>query len=189
MSHDTAGAHHARPAAVDAGPLGYLALGLTLLAFGLLRTGIVGDAVVKDAASLALLVGGVTLFLAGMWELRSGRAYTGTAFAGLGAFWAAWSMGPGGSTNTDATGLFLLLWALLALTLAVAGRTGGMAAPAVFGLLALALVLLAIGPWAGSSALGTVGGWVAAVAGLLSWYGGTAALTNAAWGRAALPMR
>lgn len=189
MSKDAAGAANARPAAVDAGPLGYLALGLTLLAFGLLRTGVVSGAGTKDAASLALLVGGVTLFLAGMWQLRRGDAFTGTAFAGLGAFWATWSSAVGGTADKNAAGLFLLLWALLALTLTAASWHAGRLGQGVFGLLTVALVLLAVSTWAGSDGLGKVAGWVAAVSGLLSWYGATATLTNSTWGRQALPLR
>ena len=187
MSTPATGAN-ARPAA-DAGPLGYLALGLTLLAFGLLQTGIVSGAGTKDASSLALFVGGVVLLLAGMWQFRHGEGFTATAFTGLGAFWAAWSAGADAVVGKNGAGLFLLLWALLTLTLAAASWQSGRFSQGVYGLLTVALVLLAIATWADSGGLGKAAGWVAAVSGLLSWYGATATLTNAAWGRAALPMK
>ncbi|MFJ6216238.1 acetate uptake transporter [Streptomyces sp. NPDC092296] len=189
MSNEATGAANARPAAADAGPLGHLALGLTLLAFGLLQTGVVSGAGAGSAGSLALLVGGVTLFLAGLWQLRRGDTFSGTAFAALGAFWATWSAGLDSTTNKNAAGLFLLLWALLALTVTAAGWQSGRLAQAVFGLFTVALVVLAIAVWADSGGLVKVGGWVAAVAGLISWYGATATLTNATWGRTALPLR
>ncbi|AXI79706.1 acetate uptake transporter [Peterkaempfera bronchialis] len=189
MSNAATGAANARPAAADTGPLGYLALGLTLLAFGLLRTGVFSGAGTKDAASIALFVGGLTLFLAGMWQFRSGDGFTGTAFAGLGAFWVTWSAAVDSTTSKNAAGLFLLLWALLALTLTAAGWQSGRLGQGVYGLLTVALVLLAISTWASSDGLGKVGGWVAAVSGLLAWYGATATLTNAAWGRTALPLK
>ncbi|WP_371479335.1 acetate uptake transporter [Kitasatospora sp. NBC_00315] len=187
MSNEATGAQIARPSGADAGSLGYLALGLTLLAYGLLSTGILSGTGAKDAATLAHLVGGLTLFIAGLWQFRSGEGFTGTAFTSLGAFWAVWS-GAGGA-GKNATGLFLLLWTLLALTLAAAGWNSGLFSRAVYGLLALSLALSAIGVFAGSGGLGKFAGWVAAVSGLVAWYSATAALTNSGWGRAVLPVR
>ncbi|MFB7668944.1 acetate uptake transporter [Kitasatospora sp. NPDC056138] len=186
MSTEATGAN-ARPAGADAGPLGYLALGLTLLAYGLLATGILSGTGVKDAVALAHLVGGVTLFIAGLWQLRSGDTFTGTAFTGLGAFWATWSVAAGAGKH--AAGLFLLLWALLAFTLAVASWTSGLFSRLVYGLLTVALLLSAIATFAGSGGLAKAAGWIAALAGAAAWYWATAALTNSGWGRIALPVK
>jgi hypothetical protein len=178
----------ARPAGADAGPLGYLALGLTLLAYGLLSTGALSGAGVKDAVSLTHLVGGIALFVAGLWQLHVGEGFTGTAFTGLGAFWATWSTAEGAGKN--ATGLFLLLWALPALTLTLASwNSGGWLGRAVYGLLTVSLLLGAVAAFGDSSGLGKLAGWVAAVSGLASWYWATASLTNSGWGRAALPVK
>jgi uncharacterized protein len=170
-----------------AGPLGYLALGLTLLAFGLLGTGVLNDAGVKDAGSLALFVGGLTLFIAGLLEFRGGSAVTGTAFTALGAFWVTWA--EASPASKDATALFLILWALLALTLTATHWLGGDLVRGVYALFTVALVLLAISTLASSDTLGKVGGWVAAVAGLLAWYGATSALAGGSWGKLTLPVR
>jgi succinate-acetate transporter protein len=189
VSTDATGAN-ARPASLDAGPLGYLALGLTLLGYGLLQTGVLHHTQVADAAGLAHLLGGVALFIAGLWQLRAGDTLNGTAFAGLGAFWAVWSMGAGTAAGgRNAVGLFLLLWAMLAFTLTAASWQGGLFNRAVFGLLTLSLVLNAIGVLNSSGGLVKAAGWIAAVAGLISWYWATAALTNHHWGRAALPVK
>ncbi|MFC1434586.1 acetate uptake transporter [Streptacidiphilus sp. N1-3] len=170
-----------------AGPLGYLALGLTLLAFGLLGTGVLNDAGVKDAGSLALFVGGLTLFIAGLLEFRGGSAVTGTAFTALGAFWVTWSQAA--PASKDATALFLILWALLALTLTATHWLGGELVRGVYALFTVSLVLLAIGVLADNDTLGKVAGWVAAVAGLLAWYSATSALAGGSWGRLGLPVR
>lgn len=79
--------------------------------------------------------------------------------------------------SAHAAGLFLVLFALLALTLTL-GAAGGLFGQGVYGLLTLSLVLLAVGSFAGSGGLGKVAGWVAAVGGLLAWYGATAALAH-----------
>ncbi|GHH78334.1 hypothetical protein GCM10018781_53810 [Kitasatospora indigofera] len=187
MSNEATGAQNARSSGADAGSLGYLALGLTLLAYGLLSTSIFSGTGAKDAATLAHLVGGLTLFVAGLWQLRSGEGFTGTAFTSLGAFWATWSAAGGAGKN--AAGLFLLLWALLALTLTAASWNSGLFSRAVYGLLTVSLVVSAIAAFGSSGGLAKVGGWLAALSGLVAWYWATAALTNSGWGRAALPVK
>ncbi|MFF1838468.1 acetate uptake transporter [Streptomyces sp. NPDC058231] len=158
--------------------LGHLALGLTLLAFGIGHTRVIDGVTAADAVSLALYVGGIALFVAGVLEFRGGSAFTGTAFAGLGAFWFTWGTGADAHVSSHAAGLFLLLWALFALTLTLGAAGGGLLAQGTYGLLFLGLLLLGIGQFAGSDGLGKVGGWLAAVAGLAAWYGATAALAH-----------
>ncbi|MFE5481870.1 GPR1/FUN34/YaaH family transporter [Streptomyces sp. NPDC056527] len=158
--------------------LGHLALGLTLLAFGIGSTGVIDNVAASDAAALATWVGGVALFLVGLLALRAGDGGTGTAYSALGAFWFTWGTGVGGDASAEATGLFLLLWALLALTLTVAAGGSGLFGQGVYGLLFVALLLLGIGALADNGGLGKAGGWVAAVAGLAAWYGATAAVAN-----------
>ncbi|GAA3395343.1 GPR1/FUN34/YaaH family transporter [Streptomyces roseoviridis] len=158
--------------------LGRLALGLTLLAFGLGSTGVIDHVGAADAAGLATWVGGVTLFLVGLLALRAGNTAEGTASSALGAFWFTWGTGVGDSGSAEAAGLFLLLWALLALTLTAAAKGSGLFGQGVHGLLFVALLLMGTGALADHAGLGKAGGWVAAVAGLAAWYGATAAVAG-----------
>ncbi|MGI5482665.1 GPR1/FUN34/YaaH family transporter [Streptomyces lavendofoliae] len=162
--------------------LGHLALGLTLLAFGIGGTGAIDGVAASDAAALATWVGGVTLFTAGLFALRAGDGRTGTAFAGLGAFWFAWGTGVGSGTGASASGeaggMFMLLWAMLALSLTAASAGSGPLGQGVYGLLTLSLLLSAVGAFADASVPGRIGGWVAALAGLGAWYGATASLAQ-----------
>jgi succinate-acetate transporter protein len=189
VSNEAAVAQNSRSLSLGtaAGPLGYLALGLTLLAFGILSTGVLSGTSAKDANSLILFVGGVTLFIAGLLEFRSGSTGTGTAFLALGAFWVTWSQAVPSGKNS--AGLFLLLWALLALTLTAVHWAGGTLVRAVYALFTVALVLLAIGTFATNGNLDKVAGWVAAVAGLAAWYSATSTLAGGSWGRVNLPVR
>lgn len=161
--------------------LGHLALGLTLLAFGIGHTGAVDGVSAADAVSVALHVGGIALFVAGLLEFRAGDGFTGTAFAGLGAYWFTWGNGADARVSDHAAGLFLPLWALFALTLTL-GASGrgllGQGAYGSYGLLFLALLLLGVAWFADSGSLGEAGGWSAAVAGLAAWYGATASLAH-----------
>jgi succinate-acetate transporter protein len=159
--------------------LGHLALGLTLLAFGIGRTGIIDGISVGDAVPLALYVGGIALFVAGLLEFRAGNSFGGTAFAGLGAFWFTWGTGIGDQVSGNAAGLFLILWALLAFSLTIGAAGGGRPlVQGTYGLLCVALLLLGVAQFADSDGLADAGGWFAAVAGLVSWYGATAALAK-----------
>ncbi|MFD5031979.1 acetate uptake transporter [Streptomyces sp. NPDC058220] len=166
--------------------LGHLALGLTLLAFGVGSTGVIDGVTAADAVTLALYVGGVALFVAGLLEFRAGNSFTGTAFAGLGAFWFTWGTGAGHPVAADAAGLFLILWALLALSLTIGAAGSGPIVQGTYGLFFVALLLLAVGQFADSAGIAKTGGWIAALAGLASWYGATAALAK--W-PTALPRR
>ncbi|AWI28911.1 acetate uptake transporter [Streptomyces tirandamycinicus] len=158
--------------------LGHLALGLTLLAFGIGNTGVIDNVAASDAAALATWVGGIALFVVGLLEFRAGDGGAGTAFAGLGAFWFTWGMGTGAEVSAEAAGLFMLLFALLALTLTLGASGSGILGQGVYGLLCVSMLLLAIASFAGNDGLAKAGGWAGAVAGLAAWYGATATLAH-----------
>ncbi|MBT2467096.1 hypothetical protein J7E97_04205 [Streptomyces sp. ISL-66] len=157
--------------------LGHIALGLTLLAYGIGHTGIIDGVTAANSVSLATFLGGLALFVLGILEFRGGNGFNGTAFAGLGAFWFTWANGADGKVSAHAAGMFLVLFAMLALSL-TAGASGGLFGQGVYGLFTLSLLLLAIGTFAESGGLAKAAGWVAALAGLLAWYGATAALAS-----------
>ncbi|GGP67279.1 MULTISPECIES: GPR1/FUN34/YaaH family transporter [Streptomyces] len=169
---------HEAPAGSITSTLGHLALGLTLLAFGLGTTKVVDGVTVADAVSIATYVGGIGLFVLGIVAFRDQDAFTGTAFAGLGAFWFTWASGADSKFSTNAAGLFLLLFGLLALSLAAGAAGAGPIRQGSYALLFVSLVLLAIADFATNDGLAKAGGWVAAVAGAVSWYGATAGLAN-----------
>ncbi|MCX4990738.1 MULTISPECIES: GPR1/FUN34/YaaH family transporter [unclassified Streptomyces] len=164
--------------------VGRLALGVTLLAFGLGYTDLIDGVTAADAVSLAHYVGGVALFVAGLLAFRDRDPATGTAFTGLGALWFTWAVSAGGQVSDNAAGLFLLLFALVVLSLTLAG--GDVLGRGTYGLFFVSLLLLAIGRFADNSELAKAGGWFAVAAGAVAWYAATAALAH--W-PTALPRR
>jgi succinate-acetate transporter protein len=154
--------------------VGRLALGITLLAFGLGYTEVIDGVSAADAVSIAQYVGGIALFVAGLMALRDHDAANGTAFVTLGALWFTWAVSAEGSAN--AHGLFLLLFALVALSLTLAG--GDQLGQGAYGLFFVALVLMAVADFAGGGGLAKVGGWFAVGAGAVAWYAATAALAH-----------
>ncbi|MFI9819234.1 hypothetical protein ACIHFC_01955 [Streptomyces sp. NPDC052013] len=153
---------------------GRLALGITLLAFGLGSTEVVDGVTAADAGSIAQYVGGVALFVVGLFALRDGDMTSGTAFSVLGALWFTWAVAEPGSAN--ASGMFLLLFALVALTLAAA--PGDQLAKGTYGLFLVGLVLMAVAAFADNGSLAKVGGWFAVAAGAVAWYAATAAFAH-----------
>ncbi|MDG4858102.1 GPR1/FUN34/YaaH family transporter [Streptomyces sp. T-3] len=158
--------------------LGSLALGLTLLAFGLGHTDVIDGVTAADAVSIATFVGGIALFVAGLFAFRDNDSFTGTAFAGLAAFWFTWGVTAEAGVSKNAAGLFLLLFALLALSLTLGAAGGGLLSQGAYGLLFVSLLLLAVGTFGESDGLAKVGGWFAVAAGAFAWYGATASLAN-----------
>jgi succinate-acetate transporter protein len=164
--------------------VGRLALGITLLAFGLGYTDVLDGVSAADAVSLAHYVGGVALFVAGLLAFRDRDTAIGTAFTALGALWFTWAVSAGDQVSDNAAGLFLLLFALVALSLTLAA--GAVLDQGAYGLLFVSLLLLAIARFGANDGLTEVGGWFAVAAGALAWYAATAALAH--W-PTALPRR
>ncbi|MFI6377741.1 GPR1/FUN34/YaaH family transporter [Streptomyces sp. NPDC050546] len=153
---------------------GRLALGITLLAFGLGHTAVIDGVSASDATSIAQYVGGIALFVAGLMALREGDSAGGTAFSVLGALWFTWAVA-GGAAGNEA-GLFLLLFALVALSLTLAGED--QLGQGMYGLFFVALLLMAIAEFAGNEGLAKVGGWFAVASGAVAWYAATAVLAH-----------
>ncbi len=156
--------------------VGRLALGITLLAFGLGYTEAIDGVTAADAVSIAQYVGGVALFVAGLMAFRDGDTATGTAFSALGALWFTWAVSADNQVSANAAGLFLLLFALVALSLTVAG--GDPLGRGAYGLFLVSLVLLAVARFSDNDGLVKVGGWFAVAAGAVAWYAATAALAH-----------
>jgi len=156
--------------------VGRLALGITLLAFGLGYTDVIDGVSAANAVSLAHYVGGVALFVAGLFAFRDRDTATGTAYSALGALWFTWAVSAGDQVSDNAAGLFLLLFALVALSLTLAG--GDVLNEGTYGLFFVSLVLLAIARFADNDGLAKAGGWFAVASGAVAWYAATAALAH-----------
>ncbi|MFK4116525.1 MULTISPECIES: GPR1/FUN34/YaaH family transporter [Streptomyces] len=156
--------------------VGRLALGVTLLAFGLGYTDVIDGVTAADAVSIAHYIGGVALFVAGLFAFRDRDVPAGTAFVALGAFWFTWALSAGAQASDNAVGLFLLLFALVVLSLTVTG--GDQLDRGTYGLFLVSLVLLAVARFADADSLAEVGGWFAVAAGAVAWYAATAAAAH-----------
>lgn len=179
----------------DPGPLGLAGFAATTLVLSFVNAGIVDKSVAFAVLPLALFYGGLGQFMAGMWEFRKGNTFGSTAFSTYGAFWLAFAfyewffaakVAP--SAAGTATGLFLLVFAVVTVYLTVAAlRTTG-AVLAVFVLLSLTFIFLTIGELAGASAMGKLGGWIGIVTAVVAFYTSFAGVVNSTFKRVVLPV-
>jgi succinate-acetate transporter protein len=185
----------------DPGPLGLSGLGLTTFILSAVNAGILsgaGDG--KVVIGLAVFYGGIAQLLAGIWEFAN--TFGATAFSSLGAFWLSFAAllipGFGVTAGTGpshrALGLYLLGWAIFTGIMMIASLrlNGGLIA--VFVLLFLTFLLLALGefntPASGAkSGLTTLGGWIGILTAIASWYVAAAGVLAAtSKGRITLPL-
>ncbi|KAF8929160.1 GPR1/FUN34/yaaH family-domain-containing protein [Dissophora ornata] len=183
-----------QPANGNPGPLGLFSFAITTIISNLYDVG----AGVPPGGGGSLLVGfalwygGIVQILAGMWSMKVGNTFEATAFSSFGAFWAAYGFMflPGSGilesyqdtppdTFQNATGIYLLIWALLAVILTVGTTKSTIATVSMFLCLDLSLCFKAGNEFAHHSAasyanrIGAVFGILSA---LLAFWNGAAAL-------------
>lgn len=180
----------------DPAPLGLGAFALTTFVLSLFNAHIVKAAGLEGSVlPLALFYGGISQFVAGMWEFKRNNTFGALAFTSYGAFWLSFAayvkfVAPGlpAATAHEATGIFLLGWAIFTVYMLVASMKTNMVIVAVFAALALTFILLAIGNLGQHTSIIKAGGWVGIITAIFAWYGSMAGVTNATWGRAVLPV-
>ncbi|NUR63219.1 MAG: acetate uptake transporter [Catenulispora sp.] len=170
----------------DPAPLGLAGFAMTTFILSFANANLISEkGTGAFVLGLALFYGGIAQFLAGMWEYRRGNTFGATAFSSFGAFWLTeWAIARfgGGGDAYKTEGLFLFAWFIFTAYMTVAAlRTNG-AVLAVFVLLTVTFLLLAIGTWQHSSnppALFTrLGGWVGIATALAAWYASFASVVN-----------
>jgi succinate-acetate transporter protein len=182
----------AGPTLADPAALGLAGFAGTTLVLSFVNTGIVNAGAVAAVLPLALFYGGLAQLLAGMLEYRRGNTFGTTAFSTYGAFWLAFAFYEWffhkASTPASATGLFLLVFAIVTAYLSIAAARVNGAVLTVFVLLTATFVLLSIGAFASSTPMDKIGGWVGIATAAVAFYASAAIVANATWKRAVLPV-
>jgi Predicted membrane protein len=185
------------PASIaDPGPLGLAAFALTTFVLSCVNAGLLKAGVESIVLGLALFYGGLGQLLAGMWEFRKNNTFGALAFTSYGAFWLSfWGIskfftpaeGTAAGDVANAVGVFLLAWGIFTAYMTVASLRVSGAVTAVFVLLTLTFLVLAIGEFAGSTGVTRFGGWLGIITALAAWYTSFAGVTNTTWRRTVLP--
>ncbi|MFJ9905723.1 acetate uptake transporter [Streptomyces sp. NPDC101152] len=180
----------------DPGPLGLAAFAATTFVLSTFNANLITDKkLVAVVLPLALFYGGLAQLLAGMWEFRKGNTFGATAFGSFGAFWLSYAayakfVVPGlpAATAHQASGLFLLVWAVFTVYMTVAAtRTTG-AILAVFVTLSATFIVLCIAEFAQSPNTVKAGGWLGLLTAVCAWYASFAGVTNSTYNRAVMPV-
>jgi succinate-acetate transporter protein len=186
------------PLVGDPAPLGLAGFGLTTLLLSLINAKILPGTLTVLVMSLALTFGGLAQLLAGMWAFRRGNTFAGTAFTAYGAFWFSFYLlvvvflplvpkTAGASDVDNFIGWYLLAWGIFTAYMFIASLAGARAVQAVFILLTITFVLLAIGKFASSDGITQVGGYVGLATAAAALYASFADVTNANFKRRVLP--
>lgn len=180
-------------AIADPGPLGLACFALTTFCLSMVNAGLVIGESVAVVIALALVYGGATQILAGMWEFKKNNTFGATAFSSYGAFWISLGIfelfGPLKIMTVPSQGvwLFLLAWTIFTFYMWIGSFGTNKALVVTFTLLLLAFILLTIGA-AGNHAAHTWGGYVGIATALVAWYTSAAGVLNSTYGRIILPV-
>jgi len=202
----------ARPTEVaiaDPAPLGLAGFGLTTLILSIVNAGWFGNAAIVpltgSTLSMAVAFGGLAQFVAGLWAFRRGNTFAGTAFCSYGAFWFSFFLLVQvylggiikGAPNAwlGWVGLYLLAWGIFTAYMTIASLGAAKTVTAVFVLLTLTFVVLALGWFTGTvstfgaSADGLInlGGYLGILTAIAALYTSFADVVNATWHRVVLP--
>jgi len=180
-------------AIADPGPLGLACFALTTFCLSMVNAGLVDKAATIVVIALALVYGGTTQILAGMWEFKKNNVFGATAFSSYGAFWISLGVFDLLATlklvTVPAQGvwLFLLAWTIFTFYMWIGSFGTNKALVTTFTLLLLAFILLTIGA-AGNHAAHIWGGYVGIVTAIVAWYTSAAGVLNTVYGRVVLPV-
>lgn len=174
-------------------------LGLSILAFatavlGCYYTGFIipyESAAMRPAVGAILLILGIILVLAGMWEYRKNSMVTATIFTSYGGFLAAiglifmpnfgilTALASSGDMNF-AIGLFFLCWTIFTGILFFGTLRSNAALMGTMALLFATYLLLTIGQLAlNNYILVHIGGWLAIASALAAWLAGLTSILSA----------
>ena len=145
---------------------------------------------------VALFYGGITQLLAGMWEFVKGNTFGAVAFSSFGGFWLSFwylvvHVDLSKASAHDAArgvGFYLIGWAIFTLYMFICSFRTNLAVMAVFGVLFLTFVFLALGELNASTSMTKAGGYLGLLTALLAWYASFAGVMNATAKRAILPV-
>lgn len=197
VQDETQGAGEAppAPAIADPAPLGLAAFALTTFLLSMFNAGLLPEAGEPVVLPLAAFYGGLTQFVAGIWEFRNNNTFGATAFTSYGAFWLTfWALETFYASRIPEdqlplfVGWFLIAWAVFTAYMWIGSFRVSVAVNIVFTLLTATFLVLGIGDVLGNDTIVVVGGYLGLVTALLAWYASAAGVLNDTIGRTILPV-
>ena len=175
------------------GPLGLLGFGMTTVLLNLHNSGLLPLSIVIVAMGIAM--GGLAQIIAGIFELRNGNTFAGTAFSAYGLFW--WSLvliwvnpfaEAGVVADTMSVAFYLLLWGIFTLFMFIGTLKHNKATQVVFGSLTVLFLLLALGDFTENHTITTIAGFEGIFCGASAIYSAVGQIVNAEYGKTIIPL-
>jgi succinate-acetate transporter protein len=174
------------------GPLGLLGFGMTTVLLNLHNAGILELSVVIVAMGFAL--GGLAQIIAGIFELKHGNTFGGTAFTAYGLFWWSlifiWTNPTEGIAAGDerSMGFYLLLWGIFTLCMFIGTLKHNRATQVVFLSLTVLFFGLSAADFSGAEIIHTVSGWIGIFCGASAIYNAMGQVINGEFGKKVVPL-
>ena len=147
---------------------------------------------------LALFYGGIAQLLAGMWEFAKGNSFGAVAFSSYGAFWLSFwylnahtDLSKAGADANQGIGMYLVIWTIVTAYLTIAALRTNAIVLAVFVLLTLTFLALALGAFSTNlpgHGWTELGGYLGLATAIVAWYGSFATVANFTFKRTVLPV-
>lgn len=173
------------------GPLGLLGFGLTTILLNLHNAGLIPLSMVIIGMGFAM--GGVAQIIAGIFELKQGNTFGGTAFTAYGFFWislvAIWYFPKAGfEADKVSMGYYLLVWGLFTSFMFIGTLKHTRTTQVIFGSLAVLFFMLALGDFTGIELVTTMAGYIGIFCGFSAFYGAVAQVVNNEFGKTVFPL-
>ena len=175
-------------------PLGLLGFGMTTLMLSFANVSLYDNNCM--VLGMGIFYGGIAQFTAGIFEIKKGHTFVGSAFVSYGAFWLSFVtclVGPYlfnfPAADKNALGVYLLFWAIFTGFMFVGTlKHGHITLKLIFFTLALTFLILSIGEFAESHIVTKVGGGVGLLCGAIAVYTGCAEIIDGEQGYTFMPI-
>jgi len=174
----------------DPGAWAVIAFATTSFMLGLYNTHLIGQGSLPIVFPVAFFFGGLIQILVALLEIGRGNLFGAVVFGSYGPFWVifgaiqVWFAKMSTASSVGAgVALFLAMWAVLTFFFLIASLRTDWVLVAIFALIFIGLVLLAIGFQSGSLTWIKAGGWVTIAFAVLAWYHAAADVINFTFGR------
>ncbi|KAJ7455731.1 Gpr1 family protein [Mycena latifolia] len=163
------------------GPMGLFAFASTTFILSMFNVQTRGVTHPNVVVGMAIFAGGLTQFIAGMWEFPRGNVFGATAFSSYGAFWMSYAtifIPSSGilSAYSDpdelasALGIYLVAWLMVTLFFLLAVIRKNIAYTALLSFLAIAFVCLAAAQFTQSVKVTKAGGVFGIITAFVAYY-------------------
>ncbi|KAI0246868.1 Gpr1 family protein [Lactifluus subvellereus] len=165
-------------------PLGLFSFASTTLVLSLYNVHARHVVIPNVIVGMALFFGGLSQFLAGMWEFAAGNTFGATAFTSYGAFWLSFAtlLIPNSGIGEayadapamfdDALGIYLISWMIITFLFLIGSLRKSVGLSALFLFLTLTFMLLAIGNLMEKENVVKGGGYLGIITAAIAYYCG-----------------